>query len=96
MCLYLFVDLIDVDLILCIDHFSTLRSIILADILFSLELSIIMHLPLNYALHVKLIILKSTQNPEGLGVVIVIEAAYTLRVEIGPTIIVIVSDSPDN
>jgi hypothetical protein len=68
----------------------------LADILFSLEVSIIMHLPLNYALHVKLIVLKSTQNPEGLGVIIVIEAAHTLRVEIGPTIILIVSDSPDN
>jgi hypothetical protein len=96
MCLYLFVYLINVDLILCIDHFGTLRFVIMADILISLELSIIMHLPLNYALHVKLIVLKSTQNPEGLGFVIVIEAAHTLRVEIGPTIILIVSDSPDN
>ena len=93
--LYLFVDLIDVDLILCIDHFSTLRFVILADILISLELFIIMYLPLNYALHVKLIVLKSTQNPERLGIIIVVEAANTLRVEIGPTIIVVVSNSTD-
>ena len=72
MCLYLFVYQIDVDLILCIDHFGTLRFVILSDILISLELVIIMYLPLNYALHVKLIVLKSTQDPEGLGIVIVV------------------------
>jgi hypothetical protein len=93
--LYLFVDLIDVDLILCIDHFGTLRFVILTDILISLELSIIMHFPLDHALHVKLIVLKSTQELKGLGIVIVVKAADTLRVEIGSTIIIVVSDSPD-
>lgn len=97
MILYLLVDLIDVDLILCIDHFCTLRFVILADILFSLEFVIIIYLSLNHALHVKLIILKQPLDPEGLGfvIVIVIEAADTLRVEIGPFIFVF-SHSSDN
>jgi hypothetical protein len=87
--LYFCVDLIDVNLVVSIDHFGTFRFVVLADLFISLELVVIMNLSLDHALHLKLIVLSSNHTPEGLGIVIVIEAADSLRVEAGAAIIVV-------